>query len=758
MLTQHLSVMQTEFEINSGYSNLECLQIELERIDLLIRREVRRWALVGQDPTDDYRGLYVSALEAETLLLQGVGRSWGQSTQLPQNEEQMIENALAQNHEKRSQLTQSSKRNGYVLLIDTLANVFELDRVSLDIFLLCLASEMDTRYERLFGFLQDNVNRRRPSVRLILDILGKSGVEQLELKRYLSPNSPLIKHNLIWISDEPNATNSQWINLILQPDKTATAWLLGSYEPSGYLQDKIYLSSSASSAYEELLIQPMLLGLERILNSISYATPGQVILVGRDQNRQNAVARWLSAQFAKSLLTLNLTQKTDDTIPAEQLIRQTLRDAQLTCSIPYITGWDRCIGQGELSDLDAYAALIEHSTPVIIGSIDSWQPKGLSKHCPLFWVSCVEPSFRESQALWMHTLRESNFEEVDNPQSIHGFNGHEPHNGHDSTLGIAEEDIENLAGQFTLTSDQIRDAVYAARFAALQSGVNPSAEYLFRSARDYSNPRLSNLARKVEPRYEWGDIILPPNQLMILKELVATIRQRPKVLQEWGLGKKLTASDGVTVLFSGPPGTGKTMAAEVIAKELWLDLYKIDLASVVSKYIGETEKNLERIFSEAANSNAILFFDEADAIFGKRSEVKDAHDRYANIEVSYLLQRMEAYDGVTILATNLRANLDEAFARRLQFAVDFPFPDIADRTHIWQTLFPNDAPAEEGLDFVILAERFELAGGNIRNILVAAAYLAANENESIGMTHLMHAAKRELQKMGRLVGEEDFVF
>jgi len=263
------------------------------------------------------------------------------------------------------------------------------------------------------------------------------------------------------------------------------------------------------------------------------------------------------------------------------------------------------------------------------------------------------------------------------------------------------------------------------------------------------------MARKITPRYTWFDIVLPDDQLTLLHEIVATVRGRSLVLEEWGVGRKLASSPGVTMLFSGPPGTGKTMAAEVITAELSLDLYKIDLSTIVSKYIGETEKNLERIFSEAQSSNAILFFDEADAIFGKRSEVKDAHDRYANIEISYLLQRMEAYNGVTILATNLRANLDEAFTRRLQFAVDFPFPDESYRLRIWQTLLPPGVPSEPGLDFELLARRFKLAGGNIRNILVSAAYLAASDGGRLGMKHLLHGTRRELQKMGRLVSEKD---
>ena len=296
--------------------------------------------------------------------------------------------------------------------------------------------------------------------------------------------------------------------------------------------------------------------------------------------------------------------------------------------------------------------------------------------------------------------------------------------------------------------------VNTAHDLAGQNGNLINNKHLFAAARAHSNPRLASLARKITPRHTWEDLILPQDQLSLLRELRNTVRRRPIVLNDWGLGQRLTASAGITVLFSGPPGTGKTMAAEVLAGELGLDLYKINLSSVVSKYIGETEKNLEKIFNEAESSNAIIFFDEADAIFGKRSEVKDAHDRYANIEVSYLLQRMEDYDGVTILATNLRANLDDAFMRRLQFALDFPFPEIPDRLRIWEALFPESLPRDPNLDFKRMAENFRLAGGNIRNIIVSAAYLAATDGNVVKMEHLLHGARRELQKMGRLVDEE----
>jgi SpoVK/Ycf46/Vps4 family AAA+-type ATPase len=210
------------------------------------------------------------------------------------------------------------------------------------------------------------------------------------------------------------------------------------------------------------------------------------------------------------------------------------------------------------------------------------------------------------------------------------------------------------------------------------------------------------------------------------------------------------------VLFAGPSGTGKTMAAEIIAGELGLELYKIDLSTVVSKYIGETEKNLSRIFTEAETSNAILFFDEADALFGKRSEVKDSHDRYANIEIGYLLQRMEEYEGVVILATNFRKNMDEAFVRRLHFTVEFPFPNAADRRRIWEGIWPADTPRDSTLALDFMAHRFELTGGSIRNIALAAAFLAADDGNVVTMKHLIHGTQREYQKMGKVVAENEF--
>jgi SpoVK/Ycf46/Vps4 family AAA+-type ATPase len=252
----------------------------------------------------------------------------------------------------------------------------------------------------------------------------------------------------------------------------------------------------------------------------------------------------------------------------------------------------------------------------------------------------------------------------------------------------------------------------------------------------------------------WEDLVLPETQKDTLREVAAQVGRRQVVYEQWGFAGRGSRGLGVSALFAGPSGTGKTMAAEVLARELRLDLYRIDLSTVVSKYIGETEKNLRRVFDAAERSGAILFFDEADALFGKRSEVKDSHDRYANIEVNYLLQRMEDYRGLAILATNKKSHLDPAFLRRLRFLVDFPFPDAAHRGRIWRRVLPAAVPVR-GVDFDGLA-RLEIAGGSIRNIAVNAAFLAAEDGGALGMEHLLHAARREYAKLERLVHDGDF--
>lgn len=323
--------------------------------------------------------------------------------------------------------------------------------------------------------------------------------------------------------------------------------------------------------------------------------------------------------------------------------------------------------------------------------------------------------------------------------------------------GFSEKEIREFANRFHFTQDQIDGAVeFASKRAIFSEDGNAGMDDLLEACRVQSNGKLSSMGKCLDTPYSRGDIILPEQHYEQLSDLIIQYQYQYQVYHEWGFDKKVAYGRGITVLFSGPSGTGKTMAAAVVGNELKLHVYKIDLSSVISKYIGETEKNLSRIFHEASSSNAILFFDEADAIFGKRTEVKDSHDRYANIEVSYLLQKMEEYEGITVLASNLRQNIDEAFFRRMQFVLEFPFPDIAYREKIWEKIFPDGAPRSSDIDYTFLAEKLEVTGGNIKNMALSAAFIAAGEEKPIGMRHLILAAKKEYKKLNKSFVKSEF--
>ncbi len=315
--------------------------------------------------------------------------------------------------------------------------------------------------------------------------------------------------------------------------------------------------------------------------------------------------------------------------------------------------------------------------------------------------------------------------------------------------GIADSKaatIDAVCAQFNMTMASIR-SIAAEVSAGASFGAEQKLSALWELCRARLRARLDVLAQHVQAASTWEDLVLPEAEAEILRAIAVQLRRRVTVYDHWGFAAKSSRGLGISALFAGPSGTGKTMAAEVLANELHLDLYRIDLSSVVSKYIGETEKNLRRVFDAAEESGAILLFDEADALFGKRSEVKDSHDRYANIEVSYLLQRMEAYRGLAILTTNQRSALDPAFLRRLRFVVQFPFPDAPQRTAIWQRVFPPATPTQ-GLDHAKLAQ-LRIAGGNIRNIAMNAAFIAADADEPVRMDHLLAAARSEYAKMER---------
>ncbi|THF76955.1 ATP-binding protein [Cohnella fermenti] len=348
----------------------------------------------------------------------------------------------------------------------------------------------------------------------------------------------------------------------------------------------------------------------------------------------------------------------------------------------------------------------------------------------------------------------------------------------EGTLRLPPEDAEALAGRFLLTPGQIEAVIEEMRKtadwrrtadgtgqtvdpgqadkrdqagASHPGGAASEPQLLYQTAYRLIQHRLREKATKLEPKFGWDDLVLPPDTVQLLRRACDRVHYRHTVLHEWGFESKLPYGKGTSMLFTGPPGTGKTMSAMVMAREMNAELYRVDLSRVVSKYVGETEKNLSEIFDQARLSGAILFFDEADALFGKRSEVKDAHDKYANMETSYLLQKMEEYDGLTILASNFSQNLDDAFTRRIPFIVKYPFPDAVQREQLWRSVFPKKLPVQGDIDFPFLAQAFELSGGPIKNVVVTAAFLAASEGVPVSMKQIIEGVVQEYKKTGKVL-------
>ena len=310
--------------------------------------------------------------------------------------------------------------------------------------------------------------------------------------------------------------------------------------------------------------------------------------------------------------------------------------------------------------------------------------------------------------------------------------------------------LDSLAEQFRLSGKTI---FCAGALAAADGNAPIAVEDLWKLCRSFARPKLDDLAQRLVPKAGWDDLVLPERQMQSLRQLASQVRYRMKVYETWGFSDKGRRGLGLSSLFAGESGTGKTLAAEVLARELNLDLYRIDLSAVVSKYIGETEKNLKQVFDASEEGGVLLLFDEADALFGKRSDVKDSHDRYANIEVSYLLQRMEAYQGLAVLTTNLKSAIDNAFQRRLRFTVIFPFPDATQRQAIWSRVFPGRTPTQD-LDFRKLSQ-LNITGGNIRNIALNAAFLAAESSGRVEMGHVLTAARLEADRIERPLSEAE---
>ncbi|MFG2625320.1 ATP-binding protein [Streptomyces sp. NPDC048473] len=698
----------------AGDPNLRHLLARTVAVEQRIRRAVEARQLTDPDPDDAFRGLYLTDENIARLLDAEEARAFPSPvpSPVPSSDpdydetpretpvETPVETAVETSAETSVEASVEASR------LISLAREFGLTALDTEILLITLVPDLDDRFEAFYGYLNDDVTRRRPSIGLALGLCGLSPADQVARGR-LSALAPLREGRLLLVEDLDRPFLSRALRV---PDRV-TAHLLGDDTPDPRLADLLAPWHAVPGVGDPA---PLAAALVRGA-SLAYLREDQ-------GGAGTALAASALTQAGNRVLGLDLARLAEDPSPAEA-VRSLVREARLT-------------GAGLVcAPLDAVSRehpellrlLTGTPVPTILVGRAPWDAAWSAAPPLLLHAPRVEPSTRA--ALWTDAY------DAPVPGTI---------------------DVDRLLSPFLLTPEQITRAARGAAQTTYLDGGTLTPDHVRQGARAQNAAGLDRLARRIEPTVTWNDLVLPPGTHAQLRELTARARHRDRVLGEWGMRPGGGRGRGVSALFAGDSGTGKTMSAEVIAADLGLDLYTVDLATVIDKYVGETEKNLERIFSEAAGVNGVLLFDEADAIFGKRSDVKDAHDRYANVESAYLLQRMESFDGLAILATNLRANLDDAFTRRLDLVIDFPVPDPEQRLLLWERCLGPVLPRGKDLDLAFCAENFELAGGNIRSIAVTAAYLAADTGEPVTMPTLIHAIQREYQKLGRLTLASEF--
>jgi hypothetical protein len=680
---------------------LDHLRAELERIDLLIHREILRLRARYNLSLDEFRGLYIGNEHVDALVSCSAREKQGEDTAEKLTARAMQLAALNRTQLQASQLPWSN-----------LSREFSLSEMEHDILLLAIAPEIDLKYDTLYAYLHNDVTRKNLSCDLACRLLGSNDEQHLAVRRALTPDATLCHEGILCSPGEARKSLGQ--EFTIAPG--VTRYLLG-----------ISPHADMRSPIDTAALDPEITG---VLGRLTVDGP-PVLLETTDPSAAHAAARAACRSWKLSFQEIALAP---DHIPK---LATALRLQQRLDRSGLLLNHTDVLWTGDVrptADSRAFLSLLAGVPGPLFLHFNPEQPwrELLGSECVLV-VKLDPPEYRRRKQLWAACLTSA---------------------GESATPELVEE----VAARFTLSASAIRSAVANAadRRNVYGPGEPLDRTRLFEAAKSQSSSAINRLARNVPLTQRWSDLVLPEPTLAQLRDIAAAARNRVLVYSEWGMGNRRTSGTGVKALFSGASGTGKTMSAAVIAADLSLDLYQIDLAAVVSKYIGETEKNLDRIFAAARGSNAVLFFDEADALFGKRSEIKDAHDRYANIEVAYLLQKMEEYDGIAILASNLSRNIDEAFTRRLQFLVEFPLPDVNLRRRLWVQMFPPCAPLASDIDFAFLARQFRFAGGDIRNIGLSAAFLAAADGRVITMKHIIRATARQLMSQGRVPSGADF--
>ena len=594
------------------------------------------------------------------------------------------------------------------------AQRFGLSRFERDVLLLSAAMELDTRIGSQCALLHGDANRGYPTFALALSVFDEPAWDAL------SPERPLRFWRLIEINQpgaQPLTTSA------IRADERLVNYIKG----LNYVDDRLSpLLAPLEVIEDQALLPPSQQDLvESIVGSLDHGRTTNSLpninLLGPDESSKHLVATRVATSFGLHLYRMPAQFLPTNAAELETLARLWQRESILLPVALYLDahGFDPANPKEGQAQPPVNRFLSRTGGIIFLSTRDMWPD--LNERVIQFDVE--KPTAAEQRSAWATAL------------------------GQVETEG----DPARLSSQFDLNLTTIKQI---ARDLVPSSDKAETSRRLWDACRSVTRPLLDNLAQRLTPKATLDDIVLPPEESKLLRQIAEQVGQRSRVYEEWGFALRMNRGLGISALFAGDSGTGKTMAAEGLASKLQLDLYRIDLSAVVSKYIGETEKNLRRLFDAAEGGGAILFFDEADALFGKRSEVKDSHDRYANIEINYLLQRIESYRGLAILATNMKSALDQAFMRRLRFIVDFPYPGNDERTAIWKGIFPAQMKTAD-LDFDRLA-RLNLTGGNIHNVALNAAFLAAQTNTLVTMPLILEAARTEFRKLGRFINESDF--
>jgi SpoVK/Ycf46/Vps4 family AAA+-type ATPase len=724
-------------------SSLEYLLAELKRIELKVQfRLLSMRQSHSQSGEGDFKGLYISEKQIDTIAsnlhFQQVQQSQqeGKPSQAESSPIGTLAEVIKQYEECLATKKKESLRRGLTLRLKELERLFGLSTFDIDILLVCLLPELDLEYQRIYAYLQDDITKKSPTVNFVLQLLCNSFTDMLKARQAFSPEVPLLKYHLISLHDDHLPGPTTLLAKFIHVDERTTNYLLETNTIDARLLPFTHL------VYPTLKLQDVILpqDIKQLLTRLVTQDKGKALichLCGTCGVGKQATAEAVCSELGVPMLYVALNEMVSVDMPPELLVPLIFREGILQNAAIYLDGYDLLLSD-ESNIKPAYETVIKelenYPYLVFLSGEKNWQPRGRLDLKSFVEIELPLPSYVVRKQLWQQQW--------------------------DGAPALATDvDFSDVANKFRFSGGQIRNAITTARnLAKWRDSGNElvTKQDLYLACHKQSREILNTMAHKIQPKYNWDDIILPKDQMEQLREICSYVKHYHTVYSHWGFERKLSLGKGLNVLFAGPSGTGKTMAAEIIAHELGLEIYKIDLSAVVSKYIGETEKNLDRIFREGQTSNAILFFDEADAIFGKRSEVRDSHDRYANIEIAYLLQKMDEYEGVVILATNLRKNMDEAFSRRMHFVVEFPVPEEAERYRIWKSIFPPEAPLTKDTDVKFMARQFRITGGNIKNIALGAAFLGAANGGYINIENLIAATKREYQKMGKLCTEGEF--